>query len=131
MVKETVTYKDFDGNERTEDFWFHLSEAELTEWLYEEPGGLKKYIEKMVNEKDMNKIIQTTKKLLVKSYGEKSEDGKRFIKNKDLTDAFVQTQAYSDLFMKLSTDEEAAARFVNNVIPKELAERAAKENASA
>lgn len=117
MLKKTITYVDYDGNQRTEDFHFNLTKAELTEMELSKAGGLTKVIEKIVAEQDTTKIIDMFKDLILKSYGEKSPDGKRFIKNKELSEAFSQTEAYSDLFMELSTDANAAAAFVNGIVP--------------
>ena len=118
MLKKTMTYTDYNGNERTEDFYFNLSKAELAEMELSTDGGVEQSIRKIVNAKDNKKIVEEFKKLILKSYGEKSDDGKRFIKSKELSEAFSQTEAYSDLFMELATDADAAADFVNGIIPK-------------
>jgi hypothetical protein len=120
MLKETIAYTDYDGNERKEDFYFNLTKAEVTEMEMSTEGGLTKTLQKIVNEKDAKRIIETFKDLILKAYGEKSPDGKRFIKNQELRDAFSQTEAYSELFMKLATNAEAAANFVNGIIPSVL-----------
>ena len=118
MLKKTITYTDYDGNQRTEDFYFNLSKAEIAEMELSQAGGIVKMIEKLVAEQDSKRIVEIFKDLVLRSYGEKSPDGRRFIKNQDLRDAFSQTEAYSDLFMELSMDAEAAAAFVNGIIPK-------------
>jgi len=117
MLKKTITYKDFNDNERTEDFYFNLTKAELTEMELSQNGGLTTYIEKIVSTQDSKQIIAIFKDLILKSYGEKSLDGRRFIKNAELVDSFVQTEAYSSLFMELAMNAEAAAAFVNGIIP--------------
>lgn len=117
MLKKTITYVDYNGTERTEDFYFHLSKAEVTEMELSVNGGLAEAIEKIVNEKNAPMIIKTFKDLLLKTYGEKSPDGKRFIKSKELSEAFSQTEAYNQLFMELVTDGEAAGKFINGVLP--------------
>lgn len=117
MLKETMTYIDFDGNERTEDFYFNLTEAEVMEFELGTTGGLTKLIEKIVAEKDNKKIIEIFKEIILKAYGVKSLDGKQFIKNEQVRNEFAQTQAYSDLFMKLATDSEAATKFINGIVP--------------
>ena len=119
MLKKTITYKDFDDNERTEDFYFNITKAEAIEFRFSEVGGLEKLIEKVVNEKDEKKTIEIFKDFILRSYGEKSPDGKRFIKSKELTDAFVQTNAYSILFTELATNDDEAVAFVNGIIPQE------------
>lgn len=117
MLKKTITYEDFNGVERTEDFYFNLTEAEIAEMELGTTGGFVEMINKVVAAKDAPTIKDIFKDLLLKSYGEKSPDGKRFIKNVELREAFSQTNAYSKLFMELAFDEEAAANFINNVIP--------------
>lgn len=126
MLKLKRTYTDYNGNERTEDFYFNLSKAELTEMQLSEAGGMTAFIQKIVNTQDTKQIIALFKELILKSYGEKSLDGKRFIKSKELSDAFAQTEAYSDLFMELATDSKAAADFVNGIIPSDLAKQVAE-----
>lgn len=118
MLKKTITYTDYDGNERTEDFYFNLTKAEITEMELSHDGGLTKLIEKIVAEQDSKRIVEIFKDLILRAYGEKSPDGKRFVKNQELRDAFAQTEAYSDLFMELATDAEAAVAFVNSIIPQ-------------
>ena len=102
MLKKTITYTDYDGNERTEDFYFNLTKAEITEMELSHDGGLTKLIEKIVAEQDSKRIVEIFKDLILRAYGEKSPDGKRFVKNQELRDAFAQTEAYSDLFMELA-----------------------------
>lgn len=118
MLKKTVTYTDYEGVERTEDFYFNLTKAEVTMMELSEDGGLIKYLEKIVAEKNGKKIIEAFKDLVLKSYGEKSPDGKRFIKNQALRDAFEQTEAYSEIFTEMVTDADAAAAFMNAIIPQ-------------
>jgi hypothetical protein len=120
MLKKTITYKDYNGNTRTEDFYFNLSKAELTEMELSREGGLTAQIEKIVSTQDSKKIIEVFKELILTSYGEKAPDGRRFIKNKELIDAFVQTEAYSELFMELAMDSNAAAAFINGIIPTDI-----------
>lgn len=117
MLKKTMTYIDFDGNEREEDFYFHLTEADIVamDLSADGSGGLAKLIEKIAKETDGKKLIETFKGIILAAYGEKSPDGKRFIKNQEISDAFAQTQAYSDLFMQLATDAEYAGKFINQV----------------
>lgn len=117
MLKKTITYQDYNGNEITEDFYFNLSKAEVTEMELSRTGGLSNYIERIVAAKDVPAIINEFKYLILKSYGVKSEDGKRFIKSEELSQAFAQTEAYTELFVELVSDAEAAANFVNGIIP--------------
>ena len=117
MLTKTITYTDYDGTERTEKFYFNLTEAELVEMEVSATGGLTRYIEKILEGKDGAKIMGVFKDLLFKAYGEKSADGRRFIKSEELSMAFSQTEAYNKLFMELCTDDKAAAAFVNGIIP--------------
>ena len=117
MLKKTVTYTDYNGVERTEDFYFNLTKAEVTEMELSTDGGLEAMIRKVVSEKNAPAIVKIFKALVLKAYGEKSPDGRRFIKNDEIRDAFSQTEAYSDIFMELATDADAAAAFVNGIIP--------------
>ena len=117
MLKETITYKDYNGNERTEDFYFNLTNAEVTEMEMSTAGGLAEMISRVVAAQDAPSIIKIFKELILKAYGEKSADGKRFVKSEEISTAFSQTEAYSILFMKLATDADAAAKFVNGIVP--------------
>lgn len=119
MLKKKMTYMDYDGNERTEDFYFNLSRAEITEMEVSETGGLVNMIERVIAEQDSKQIIKIFKDLILQSYGVKSPDGKRFIKSDELREAFTQTEAYSDLFMELAENADSAATFVNGIIPKQ------------
>ena len=125
MLKETIKYTDYNGVERTEDFWFHLSKAELMEWEMGTTGGLTEMIKRIVDAQDAPAIIKIFKELVLKAYGQKSPDGKRFIKSDELATEFSQTEAYSQLFMDLATDADKAAAFVNGIMPSDVAEKAA------
>ena len=118
MLKRTIKYTDFDGNERTEDFYFNLSKAEVTEMELGVTGGMTQMLNRIVAEQDSKKIVETFKEIILKAYGEKSPDGKRFIKTKELSDNFSYTGAYELLFMELATNADAAATFINGVLPK-------------
>lgn len=117
MLKKTITYTDYNGSKRTEDFYFNLTKAEITQMEMSMNGGLSKMIEKIVQTNDMKRIVEIFKDLILKAYGEKSNDGKRFIKNQEIREAFSQTEAYSELFMELATDPNAATAFINGIIP--------------
>ncbi len=119
MLKKTMTYEDFNGIERTEDFYFNLTEAELMEMELSVDGGLAEMIQKIVAAKNAPAIIKVFKDLVLKAYGEKSADGKRFMKSDEIRMAFEQTPAYSQLFMELATDDVKAAEFVNGISPKQ------------
>jgi hypothetical protein len=122
MLRKTISYTDYDDNERTEDFYFNLNKAELVELELSENGGLSRYVERAAQANDTKTLIGIFKDLVLLGYGEKSNDGKRFIKNDELREAFKQTEAYSTLFMELATDNVAASEFVNGLLPAELRE---------
>lgn len=125
MIKETITYEDYNGNERTEDFYFNLTKAEVMEMEMSTSGGLAEMIQRVVAAQDQPSIIKIFKDLILKAYGVKSPDGKRFIKSEELSIEFSQTEAYSQLFMKLATDADAASNFVNGIVPANMAKQAA------
>ena len=120
MLKKTITYTDFNDVERTEDFYFNLTEAELTDMNLDENGGLADKLQRIIDSKEVKQIKDYFKWIVLKAYGEKSEDGRRFMKSPEITRAFEETQAYSDIWMELAYDENAAAEFVNGIIPKKL-----------
>lgn len=120
MLKKTITYPDYNGVERTEDFYFNLSKAEVMEMEMSTSGGLAEMITKIVAAQDAPAIIKIFKDLVLKAYGEKSLDGKHFVKSEEIATAFSQTEAYSILFMELATDADAAAKFVNGIIPANI-----------
>ena len=117
MLKKTITYIDYNGTERKEDFYFNLSKAEIMEMEMGTTGGMVEMINRIVAAQDAPAIIDVFKKMILRAYGEKSADGKRFIKSKELSEAFSQTEAYSQLFMELATDADAASKFVNGIVP--------------
>ena len=117
MLKKTITYTDYDGNERTEDFYFNLSKAEVTAMELSTEGGIQKSLGKIISDQDGKGTVDVIRNLILTAYGEKSLDGKRFIKSPELSDAFSHTEAFSDLFMELLTDADLAAAFVNGILP--------------
>jgi hypothetical protein len=129
MLKKKVTYTDYNGVERTEDFYFNLTKAEITEMELSTAGGFAEMLQKVVAAQDGPTIIKVFKDLVLKAYGEKSADGKRFVKSDEISTAFSQTEAYSQIFMELATDSKAAADFVNGIIPADMAKEVAKKAA--
>lgn len=119
MLKKVIPYIDFDGNERVETLHFNLTQAELVEWEMSQAGGLSKAIEKLAQEKDLPKIITLVKGIIMKAYGEKSADGRYFVKTEEALQKFLSTEAYSILFMELATDAAAATAFVNGIKPRD------------
>lgn len=126
MYKKTINYTDFNGVERKEDFYFNFMKAELVEMNMSTGGGMKAFIERITNTQDQTELIKLFKELVLKAYGVKSDDGKRFIKNQEIRDAFEQTNAYNELFMMLATNDKEAANFVNHVMPADLVAEAQK-----
>ena len=131
MLKKTIAYTDYNGVERKEDFYFNLSKAEIMEMEMSTSGGLTEMISKIVAAQDTPAIIKLFKDLVLRAYGEKSLDGKRFVKIDEngipLSRAFSQTEAYSVLFMELATDAEAASEFVNGIVPADVSKAAQEE----
>lgn len=120
MLKKTITYTDYNGVSRTEDFYFNLTKAEIMEMELGTAGGLAGMIQRLIDSQDAPSIIKIFKDLVLKAYGEKSPDGKRFMKSEEISKAFSQTEAYSILFMELATDADAASKFVNGIIPSDI-----------
>lgn len=125
MLAKKITYKDFNGNERTETFYFNLSETEISKsyLLAEGSGGIDEKLRSIAESNDRQKIIDTFESLILDSYGVKSEDGKHFRKSKALSEEFKSTPAYDKMFMEFLTDTEAAVNFINGIIPKEVSDR--------
>ena len=128
MIKKTITYEDYNGVERTENFYFNLNKAEVLEMEMGTEGGMAETIQKIVDAKDAPAIIRVFKDLVLKAYGVKSDDGRRFMKTKPdgtrYADDFKETEAYSQIFMELATDDKAAAAFINGIVPADLAQKA-------
>ena len=120
MLKKTVTYTDYNGVERTEDFYFNLTKAEILEMELGTSGGLAEMIQKVIAAQDGPTIIKIFKDLVLKAYGEKTPDGKRFVKSEEVKTAFTQTEAYSIIFMELASDADAASAFVEGIIPSDM-----------
>ena len=129
MLKKIITYTDYNNVERTEPFYFNLSKAELMEMELGVTGGMTEMLDKIIAAKDAPSLMKTFKEMIMKSYGIKSDDGKRLIKSEELSVAFTQTEAYSVLFMELITDDKAAADFVNGIIPNEIQAEVAAQTA--
>lgn len=124
MLKKTVTYEDWNGVTRTEDFYFNLTRTECAELEYGlVPGkSLSDSFQVFVESKDMGKIIQTMKDLVLKAYGVKSDDGRRFIKNDEVRTAFLESPVFDEIYMELATDSDKAADFLINIMPKQAIE---------
>ena len=118
MLSKKITYTDYNGVERTETFYFNLSKAEIIEMEYSTSGGLSGMIDRIVSTIDMPELVKIFKDMVLKAYGEKSPDGKRFIKSPELSTAFSQTEAYTTLFMELATNADAASDFIKGILPE-------------
>ena len=123
MLKKTMTYTDYNGNERTEDFYFNLSKAEVMEMEMSTTGGLAEMIQRVVAAQDAPAIIKIFKELILKAYGVKTPDGRGFQKSAEISQNFAQTEAYSNLFMELATNADEAAKFVNGIVPADMAKK--------
>ena len=117
MLKKTIEYVDYNGNPRKEDFYFNLSEAELAKMELSVTGGYAEMLQRIIDARDMPEIESVFENLISKSYGEKSLDGRRFVKSKEISDAFMQTPAYDILYMEMMTDVKAASDFINGITP--------------
>lgn len=122
MLKKTITYEDFNGETVSEDFFFHLSKAELVELEMSHKEGLSEALQRIVDAEDNKQIVAEFKNIILTAYGKRSPDGKRFIKNQELRDEFMSTEAYSTLFMELVTETDKAVEFINGIIPAGMGE---------
>lgn len=123
MLKKTITYSNYNDEQITEDFYFNLNKAELAEMELSINGGMTEWIKQIINSSDNSQLVKIFKEMILKAYGVKSVDGKRFIKSEELRTEFEQTEAYVELFMELSTDDKAAINFVNGIIPSDVEEK--------
>lgn len=126
MLKKTIKYEDYNGVEREEDFYFALNKAEIFELQTTTEGGFYERINKAVKAQDMVSVMKLFKDIILKTVGKKSDDGKRFIKSKEISDEFEQSPAYPILFMELATDANAAKDFMTAVIPNLTPEQKAE-----
>lgn len=120
MLKKTVTYETFDGETVTEDFYFNLTKAELSDRQFSVKGGLSALLEQIIKTNDQTKMYSMFKEIILAAYGEKSADGRKFIKSKEISENFTHTEAYSTIFMELLNDADAAAAFVTGILPKDM-----------
>lgn len=123
MIKETITYTDFNGNERTETFWFNLTKAEVARMELSVNGGMAEMMQRIVDAKDAPSLIKVFEEVIQRSYGVKTPDGRGFVKRKEDLEDFMSTEAYSQLYMELITDANAAAEFINGIFPSDFADK--------
>lgn len=120
MLKRTIEYVDYDGVQRKEDFYFNLSQSEIAKMELSTDGGMVSKIKRVVDSKDGGEIMKMFEELILASYGEKTEDGKHFMKSDEIAKRFSCTPAYDKLFMELCTDPNVGAAFFNGIVPQEL-----------
>ncbi len=123
MLKKVIKYTDYNGAEREENYYFNLSKAELMEMELGTIGGFTEMVNKIIAAQDTPALVKIFKDMILKSYGVKSPDGKRFEKSKEISEEFMQTEAYSTLFMELATNADAAIEFINGIVPAEISEK--------
>lgn len=126
MLKKTIKYTDYNGNNREEDFYFNLNKAEIMKMEMSTTGGLAEKINRIVAAQDAPAIITVFEDLIQKSYGVKTADGRGFEKKQEYLDSFMSTEAYSILYMELATDAEKAAEFINGVVPADMSKQVQK-----
>ena len=127
MLKQEITYEDFNGDTRTETFYFNYTRPELLEWEVSEKGGMRKMMQEIVKAEAQKEIVDVFKTFLLNAYGEKSDDGRKHKKTQELKDDFASTAAYAAFYMQLAEDADLAARFINGVVPKGMAQELTKE----
>lgn len=120
MFKKTIEYTDYNGDKRKEDFYFNLNKAELMEMQLSQDGGLKGFLERIIKTNDTPNLVRMFKEMVLKAYGEKSLDGKHFMKSDEIRRNFECSEAYSELFMELATNSDSAAEFVNALLPADF-----------
>ena len=129
MLKKTITYEDYDGNERTENFYFNLNEAELTQLRLSRSGGIEKMLQRIVDEQNAPEIIAMVKEIMLLAYGEKSDDGKVFLKSPEISHRFECTEAFNEVFMDICSSPESASEFFRAILPAKLRAKIAEEEA--
>lgn len=121
MITETIKYTDYNGTERTETYYFNLSKPELLKIEMSEEGSFGDKLKEAVRTNNVRSIIDSIELLILKSIGVKSEDGRRLVKSEELSKAFQESPAYEELYMKLMTNADAAAAFINGIMPSDIA----------
>ena len=127
MYKKVIKYTDYNGVEREEPFYFNLNKAELVKWEGSTVGGMRAMYDKIIAAQDKEALISLFETIIQKAYGEKSADGKRFMKSPEILSNFIATEAYSNLFMELASDDKAASAFMEGIMPADLLEAVQKE----
>ena len=130
MLKKTITYEDYDGNKRTEDSYFNLNESELTQLRLSRSGGIEKMLERIVQEQNAPEIIAMVKEIMLLAYGEKSDDGKVFLKSPEISHRFECTEAFNEIFMDICSSPEQASDFFRAILPAKLRSKIAEAEAA-
>lgn len=130
MLKKTIKYTNYNGEEKQKDFFFNLKKSELVDLQYSSPKGFIDYITKITKSEDSQALWKAFRDIVLLAYGEKSEDGERFVKSKEISEAFEQTEAFSELIMELMGETDAAATFINSIMPKDLVDAAKNQTPS-
>lgn len=120
MLKKLIKYTDYDGNEREEEFWFNLSKADLARLEFSKEGGLEAVVKRLTNKLSGPEIYKIFEEIILGAYGEKSDDGRRFVKSPELSKAFSETPAYDELLIEILQSEETAAAFINGILPEDV-----------
>lgn len=131
MLKKVIKYTDYNGVEREEPFYFNLTKAELIKWEGSTVGGMRAMYDKIIQTQDQEALIALFETIIQRAYGEKSADGKHFMKSPEILANFTSTEAYSELFMELASNDQAAAEFMNGIMPADLLKAAQEEQAKA
>lgn len=131
MLKKTITYTNYNDEKKTKDYYFNLKKSELIDLQYSTAKGFMDYIEEITKTQDNVRIWKAFRDIILLAYGEKSNDGERFVKSDELRKSFEETEAFSELIYELMSNETAAADFINGIMPKDLAEKVKQENLNA
>lgn len=129
MLKKTIKYEDYNGNQREEDFYFNLNKTELIEMANSKSGGLDVLMERLVKQQNVKEILSIVKEIILKAYGEKSDDGKVLMKSEDISHKFECTEAFNVLFVELVENSDEALKFINALLPEDVRNKIAQEQA--
>jgi len=123
VLKKTITYKNLDGDEVTRDFYFNMTKMELAEMEVLKEGGFRQHLERIMKAQDRREVLTTFKELIAATVGRRSDDGERFEKSPQITNEFMQTDAYSELIISFFSDANAAVEFISGIMPKDLVDK--------
>lgn len=120
MLARKIKYTNLNGEERERTFYFHFSKSEVMEMELSKEGGFEVFIQRIIDTRDQKELVKMFRDLIQESYGIKSDDGEQFIKNEKVLNEFVQSEAYSELYMELATNTDAAIEFINGIFPQQI-----------